>query len=71
VRAKVPDVFRYGHETLLVTPLVCLASGEALSVLASRGGWRRLVAAGLLVFLAGQGFLWQWRALDLQLGNAL
>jgi hypothetical protein len=71
LRAKVPDVFRYGHETLLVTPLVCLASGEALSVLASRGGWRRLVAAGLLVFLAGQGFLWQWRALDLQLGNAL
>ena len=68
-RAKVPDVFLHGHETLLLTPLVCLAAGETLGRLWAnpRGRW---VAGGLIAFLAGQGLLWQWRALAEQLANA-
>jgi hypothetical protein len=71
LRAKLPDVFRYGHETLWVTPLVCLASGEALSRLVSGGPLRRGLAAALLAFLAFQGLHGQWDALTDQLGNAL
>jgi hypothetical protein len=69
-RAKAPDVFLHGHETLLVTPLVCLAAGVALAALAARGRWGRAAAAAILVFLAVQGLAWQWRALADQLGNA-
>ncbi len=71
LRAKLPDVFRYGHETLWVTPLVCLASGEALSRLAAGGPLRRGLAAALLAFLAFQGLQGQRDALTEQLGNAL
>jgi hypothetical protein len=69
-RAKAPDVFLHGHETLLVTPLVCLAAGVALSRLArhSRAAW--WTAAALVAFLAVQGALGQWRAIAEQLGNA-
>ncbi len=69
-RARVPDLFLHGHETLLVTPLVCLASGETLAALARRGGARRAAAAILLLFLAAQGLAGQWRAVADQLGNA-
>ena len=69
-RARVPDVFLHGHETLLVTPLVCLAAGEALAASGPRGRVRRVAAAILLAFLAVQGVTWQWRALADQLGNA-
>jgi len=69
-RARVPDVFLHGHETLLATPLVCLAAGEALSRLGlrSRAGW--WAAAAVLTFLAVQGVQGQWQALADQLGNA-
>jgi hypothetical protein len=69
-RAKAPDVFLHGHETLLVTPLVCLAAGVALSRLTrhSRAAW--WTAAALAAFLAVQGALGQWRAIAEQLGNA-
>jgi hypothetical protein len=69
-RARVPDVFLHGHETLLVTPLVCLAAGEALSRLGlrSRAGW--WTAAALVAFLAVQGVHGQWQAVADQLGNA-
>ena len=69
-RARVPDVFLHGHETLLATPLVCLAGGEALSRLGlrSRAGW--WTAAALVAFLAVQGVYGQWQALADQLGNA-
>ena len=69
-RAKMPDVFLHGHETLFVTPLVCLASGEALAVLAARGRAGRMAAVVLGAALVVQGFAWQWRALADQLGNA-
>jgi hypothetical protein len=69
-RARIPDLFLHGHETLLVTPLVCLGSGEALAALARAGGIRRLAAALLLAFLTAQGLAWQWRALVDQLQNA-
>ena len=69
-RAKAPDVFLHGHETLLVTPLVCLAAGVALACLArlSRAAWWAAVA--LVAALAVQGALGQWRAIAEQLGNA-
>lgn len=70
-RAKVPDVFLHGHETLLVTPLVCLAAGEALAWLWARPVWGRWVAAAIACFLAIQGFVWQWRSIADQLANAL
>jgi hypothetical protein len=69
-RAKVPDVFLHGHETLFVTPLVCLAAGQALAVLADRGRAGRAAAVMVGAALAVQGFMWQWRALGEQLGNA-
>lgn len=69
-RARVPDVFLHGHETLLVTPLVCLAAGEALSRLSRRScaGWWS--AAALIAVLALQGGYFQWLAVADQLGNA-
>ncbi|HEY2944117.1 MAG TPA: hypothetical protein VGN09_16910 [Vicinamibacteria bacterium] len=69
-RAKVPDVFLHGHETLFVTPLVCLAAGQALATLAARGRAGRVGALALEAALALQGLAWQWRALSDQLGNA-
>ena len=69
-RAKVPDVFLHGHETLFVTPLVCLAAGEALSGLAARGRAARAAALVAGAALAGQGVAAQWRAIAEQLGNA-
>jgi hypothetical protein len=69
-RAKAPDVFLHGHETLLMTPLVCLAAGVALQRLSAQGRWGRVAAGAILAFLAVQGLAWQWRALADQLGNA-
>ena len=69
-RARVPDLFLHGHETLLVTPLVCLAAGQALATLARAGGVRRITAGILLTLLVAQGLAWQWRAISEQLGNA-
>jgi len=69
-RAKVPDVFLHGHETLFVTPLVALAAGEALTRLAERGRAARWAAALVLLVLAVSGLVLQWRAIADQLGNA-
>jgi hypothetical protein len=69
-RARAPDVFLHGHETLFVTPLVCLAAGQALATLAAYGRAARAAAFVLGGLLAIQGFAWQWRALADQLGNA-
>jgi hypothetical protein len=69
-RAKLPDVFLHGHETLLVTPLVCLAAGEALTALARRSRAGRLAAAALVAALALQGAHGQWQAVAAQLENA-
>jgi hypothetical protein len=69
-RARIPDLFLHGHETLLVTPLVCLAAGQTLAALARAGGVRRITAGILLIFLAVQGLAWQWGAISDQLGNA-
>jgi len=71
LRAKIPDVFRYGHETLFVTPLVCLASAEALAWLWSLGKGGRAAAVAGWAFLTWQGLTWQWRAIADQLANAL
>jgi hypothetical protein len=71
LRAKVPDIFRYGHETLFVTPLVCLAAGACLDVLWTAGGWRRAVGAALVLGLAADGLVRQAQAIADQLANAL
>jgi hypothetical protein len=70
-RAKLPDLFLHGHETLLATPLVCLLAGEALAASWARGGAGRAAAAAALAVLAAQGLAWQWRAIADQLANAL
>ena len=70
LRAKLPDVFRYGHETLWATPLICLMSAAALTEARQRSNRGRLVAALIVVFLVVQGALGQWQALAGQLGNA-
>jgi hypothetical protein len=69
-RAKAPDLFLHGHETLFVTPLVCLAAGAALGALAARGGSRRLAAVLVLGALAVQGLHGQWAAIAEHLQNA-
>jgi hypothetical protein len=69
-RAKVPDVFLHGHETLLMTPLVCLAAGETLARMWRHGRAGRVAAAVVLLFLTVQGLLWQWRVMAEQLANA-
>ena len=69
-RAKVPDLFTHGHETLFATPLFCLLAGEALGALWRRGAWGRAAAAGLVAILTVQGFWSQWRFMADQLGNA-
>ena len=69
-RAKAPDVFLHGHETLLVTPLVCLAAGVALDRVARRSRPASWTVAAVVAFLAVQGALGQWRAIAEQLGNA-
>jgi len=70
-RAKLPDLFLHGHETLFIAPLVCLGAGEALARVEERAAFGR---AGLALALAGLG-AWglaaQWAALRDQLGNAL
>jgi len=70
LRAKVPDVFRYGHETLFFTPFVCLTAGVALAALWRRGRAGQAAAVGALAALAVQGFVAQWQAVAAQLGNA-
>jgi hypothetical protein len=69
-RARMPDVFLHGHETLLLTPLVCLAAGAALGRWWEGGGWRRAAAGVALLALVAQGLLGQWLAVAAQLGNA-
>ncbi len=71
LRARIPDVFRYGHETLFFTPLVAILAGSALIAGWRRGGvWRLLsMAAGAALVFAS--FRQQWLALSAQLGNAL
>lgn len=69
-RARVPDVFLHGHETLLVTPLVCLAAGEALSALGRRSRTSWWAAAALVTALALQGAYGQRSAVADQLENA-
>lgn len=67
LRARVPDVFRYGHEPLFLTPLVCLAAGEGLRRLWVRGGALRAVGVGAAVWLVVSGLRDQWSALAEQL----
>lgn len=66
-RAKMPDLFIRGHETLFVTPLVCLASGEALAKLRRGGRLREGLALALLLALCIQGLYFQWRAIGAQM----
>lgn len=71
LRAKIPDVFRYGHETLFLTPLVALLAGSALILAWRRGGAFRWAAVAAGVALSIQSFGRQWAAIADQLGNAL
>ncbi len=66
-RARIPDIFTHGHETLFVTPLVCLASGVVLGKFWKGGKIRKGLAASLLAVLAVQGFYFQWQAISAQL----
>jgi hypothetical protein len=70
LRAQLPDVFRYGHETVFVTPLICLMSAAALSEAQRRSSRGRVVSAILVTFLIVQGALGQWQAVTEQLANA-
>jgi hypothetical protein len=69
-RARVPDLFLHGHETLFATPLICLAAGLTLAWLWRLAGAARILAGALLGFLVVQGLRLQWLALVAQTGNA-
>jgi hypothetical protein len=71
LRAKIPDVFRYGHETLFLTPLVVLLAGAALVLCYRRGGALRLASVGSGLLLCGVSFQEQWLSISDQLLNAL
>ena len=70
-RARFPLVFQHPHDVLFLTPLVCLAAGEAVSKLFAHGGWVRALGVLALIALALQGLAMQWAAFSIQLGNAL
>ena len=70
-RAKIPDVFLHGHETLFLTPFVCITSAVLLAELLHRGGARRLAGAGILLALTVIGFWRQWGFFADQMANAL
>lgn len=71
LRAKIPDVFRYGHETLFLTPMVGLLAGSALILAHRRGGGARLAVWAVGIPLAAVSLWQQLRAVAEQLGNAL
>jgi hypothetical protein len=62
LRSWIPLVFRWVHDTLFVTPLLCLAAGIALEALWEAKGVRRMLGAGLLVALSLQGLVLGWLA---------
>jgi hypothetical protein len=57
LRSLVPLVFRWVHDTLFVTPLLCLAAGLALQELWARKGLPRLLGGALVLALALQGLV--------------
>ena len=71
LRAKIPDVFRYGHETLFLTPLVALLAGSALILAWRRGGGLRWASVAAGVALSVESFGRQWASIADQLVNAL
>jgi len=70
LRARIPDVFRYGHETLFLTPLIALLSGTALVLAHRRGGSLRVGAWACGLGLLGVSLWQQWLSVADQLGNA-
>lgn len=70
-RAKVPDIFLHGHETLFLTPLVCLASAVCVAALFDGGGARRWLGVAILTALSAVGFWQQWGYFLDQMNNAL
>ena len=70
-RARIPDVFLHGHETLLLTPLVCLAAGEVLGAWWRAGGVWRALSMAVAAYLVGEGVWLSWQALASQTANAL
>jgi hypothetical protein len=71
LRARLPEVFRWVHDTLFVTPLLCLLGGEVLKELVSRGSRARLLAGALLLLVAFEGLALQWEALVAHIANVL
>ncbi|MEO8362393.1 MAG: hypothetical protein ABI672_20365 [Vicinamibacteria bacterium] len=71
LRAKVPDVFRYGHETLFLTPIVCLLAGSALILMWQRGRVWRLASCLVGLVFSMVCLVEQVRAVADQLANAL
>ena len=68
-RSVVPLV-RFAHEELWLAPLVCLAAGQVVAWLWSRGTVGRALAVIAAAGLVTSGALLQWRALAAQLHPA-
>jgi hypothetical protein len=69
LRAEVPLVFRWVHDTLFVTPFLCLAAGEALAALWERG--QRILALGLFLAFVLQGLVLGWLAVSAEFGHVI
>jgi hypothetical protein len=65
-----PGIFRWNHELLLMTPLLCLLAGQALGTLAKKGAGARAAATVLAVLVALQGLATAWSSFASELGNA-
>jgi hypothetical protein len=69
-RTWLPDVYQHQHEALWLAPLVALAVGETLDILAAGPLWRRGLAVLLALGLAVHGLVAQAESIAGQMGYA-
>lgn len=69
-RARVPDVFLHGHETLFLTPLACLAAGHGLVLLNERGSWGKPASWAFGGWLVLEGLWRGWWGIASHFGRA-
>jgi hypothetical protein len=65
-----PGIFRWNHELLFMTPLLCLLAGQALGTLAEKGTGARAAAIVMAAVVSLQGLVTAWSSFASELGNA-
>ncbi len=70
LRVLLPGIFRWNHELLFITPLLCLLAGQALGTLAAKGARAKVAAIVVAVVVSLQGLVTAWSSFASELGNA-